>query len=588
VAAVAVATYGVTLRGGFVYDDHWTIEDNPAVVRPDGLRLLQAGRLGELPGEPALEADLRWRPVMVASNWIDYRIAGDRPLFHHADSLLVYLACSLLVLALGRSLGLSREAALFGALFFAAHPLHAEVVAAVNYREDLLATAFGIAAFLLFRRARARPSRGGRVAITVAAMLCLIVGLNAKATAAVVPALLVLYDLVLLPAEPLRARVRRVGLGWAAAAAALVGSRQVLDLFGGYRPHGYDAPQMGGLFHMLSVQAAIWFEYARQTLVPVGLSADYLPVDELPGFALRAVAGALGSAALVAWAVWARRREPRAVFLIGWAALALLPTCVFVGGPSPRADRHTFFASAALALLAAGALRRALAGVSLGRRGSAVLASALVVALGVAGFRQALVWRDDATLWKATALRSTSSPRAHVAWMGIELDAGRPARAAAIGRRALERWPHNWQLHEQLGLASARQDDYAKALGEYRQATRDGGDQDPGLLSKLGHAQFETGDLAGAVRTYRTAITLQPNMPLLYLNLGRIFALSGQPEQAEPPLRRALELAPSDEALRWHARVLERLGRPGEARSDFEALLRLLPGDPEAARALGR
>src|SRR6185436_2544529 len=71
-----------------------------------------------------------------------------RPLGYHAHSLLLYAAvcalASMVLLALTRS----ARSALIGGLFFAAAPLHAEVAAAVNYREDLLAS-LGVLATLL-------------------------------------------------------------------------------------------------------------------------------------------------------------------------------------------------------------------------------------------------------------------------------------------------------------------------------------------------------------------------------------------------------------------------------------------------------
>ena len=76
---------------------------------------------------------------MVLGHWVERRAFGLSPWGYHLDSLLLYglvcaLAASVALLVTRR-----RDMALFAGCFFAVAPIHAEVVAAVNYREDLFA-----------------------------------------------------------------------------------------------------------------------------------------------------------------------------------------------------------------------------------------------------------------------------------------------------------------------------------------------------------------------------------------------------------------------------------------------------------------
>jgi hypothetical protein len=70
---------------------------------------------------------------MMVSMWLDRRLFGDRPLGFHAHSLplrRLLRACDVGAVAVTRSV----RGAVAGGAFFALSWLHAEVVAAVNYR----------------------------------------------------------------------------------------------------------------------------------------------------------------------------------------------------------------------------------------------------------------------------------------------------------------------------------------------------------------------------------------------------------------------------------------------------------------------
>src|SRR5690349_14963114 len=131
VALLAVAVFAPVVTYGFAYDDHWTVEHNPALTGSLAplLRTLFTGRGVEKHIPDAT------RPVMVASLWLDAHLFGSDPAGYHLHSLLLYGVCAALAALAVLSITRSPTAAVVGGVFFAVAPVHAEVVAAVNYRE---------------------------------------------------------------------------------------------------------------------------------------------------------------------------------------------------------------------------------------------------------------------------------------------------------------------------------------------------------------------------------------------------------------------------------------------------------------------
>ncbi|KAK3927728.1 Protein O-mannosyl-transferase TMTC2 [Frankliniella fusca] len=97
-----------------------------------------------------------YRPLTVLSLRLNALLAGgalqDSPWGFHAGNVLLHVAASLLVLALGRRLLGSPWAAAVAALLFAAHPVHCEAVAGVVGRADLLCAVFSLVSLLAYLR----------------------------------------------------------------------------------------------------------------------------------------------------------------------------------------------------------------------------------------------------------------------------------------------------------------------------------------------------------------------------------------------------------------------------------------------------
>src|SRR5882672_9768614 len=119
-AVCSVALYVSSLRYGFVRDDHWLIEANsPLHSAGSFTRFLTADFWASVGRASGL-----WRPLILASYWLDDRLAHGRPIAFHAMSVLAHAATSALLALVMTAAGLGAAGVWIGALWFAAMPAH--------------------------------------------------------------------------------------------------------------------------------------------------------------------------------------------------------------------------------------------------------------------------------------------------------------------------------------------------------------------------------------------------------------------------------------------------------------------------------
>jgi tetratricopeptide (TPR) repeat protein len=112
-------------------------------------------------------------------------------------------------------------------------------------------------------------------------------------------------------------------------------------------------------------------------------------------------------------------------------------------------------------------------------------------------------------------------------------------------------------LSEALSLE--RQGDYDAALTSYRLALRDR-PSDPRILQNMAIAFSKTGRLEDAVRCYRRALDLEPELSGAHYGLAFLLLKRGDATGAEEHLTAFLSRAPSGaEAERWVAHAKQAL-----------------------------
>ncbi|HEU4582406.1 MAG TPA: hypothetical protein VFS67_29315 [Polyangiaceae bacterium] len=421
VACVAALAYGPSLDHGFIYDDYWTVVSNRHLDKPlpDLLRAAASGLSVEWKMPDAT------RPLMGLSLWWDRQLFGLSPAGYHLDSLALYALVSVLAFLLGFALFRSFAAALGTGLAFALMPLHSEVVSAVNYREDLLASAGMFAGAALCFWPAARPGQWRPYGVAALWFLAL----ASKESALVAP--LCVAALALLRRPPRWWRQGMLALAAAVVALLWINWRFGLSALGEQIPRADYSSWVERLLRSVRFELrSLW-----ESLLPLRTRPEYDPLPEASWLWALAVVPLLGLC-LGAWrrANWRRANWRRAAGLLGLALAAPVLTSPLFAPTNEIADRYWFTGSLAAAL-AVGWLLHELAR----RHAAAALAALLGLgALGVPSCWSATsVWASETSLWTFAALTAPASPRAWTSLSRAHRMADQPELAERTIQRAL-------------------------------------------------------------------------------------------------------------------------------------------------------
>jgi hypothetical protein len=421
----AVATHLPSLRNGFPLDDAYILA-NPAI---QSLRTVGAAL-----GSPWWYGTRHlYRPLTLGTLAVERAVTGGHPVAYHAVNLVLHgVVTVLLARLLARFVGL--RAAVAGALLFALVPGHAEAVATVVGRAELLAAAWMLLLALLVTRAHPPTSRERIVAALLSAA-----ALASKEGGVAAPAIAFAVASTSIAQRP-------VALRWAASAAigtlAMLTARlAVLGTLGGDLPNP--------VFRLLSAGERIALALA---IVPRTVATLFLPlpapIDYVP--TLRGVmAPSLGLASLGAVLVLAATalllahlRRPSVAGMGAWIAAATVAPTVNLLFPSGVVlSGRTLYAPA----LGAAVLVAALVSL-LERRGpvwrvAMPAGAAVLLASAVASWRESAVWQSSGSAIAAMQARHPDDYRSYLHLAYTARDSGRDVEAIEHFRAAAARFP---------------------------------------------------------------------------------------------------------------------------------------------------
>ncbi len=563
VAIITALAFAPSLRDGFVdFDDQANFVDNLRFrgLGPPQLRwMATAFHLGH------------WHPLTWLTFGVDHALWGMAPAGYHLTSVLWHVANAVLVAVLGRRLlvraGVAspgRElAAALGALLWAVHPLRVESVTWITERRDVVSGCFLLLAVLAYERRPAGP----------AALVCAALALLGKASAMVLPALLLVLDV-----WPLG----RLGgtVGWTTPAARRVWLEKIpfvaLAVAGGVvalfaqRAAGalrsFDVAPLAARIGAAMYQPGF---YLWKTLLPVSLLPIYeYPTGMGPTHPL-ALAGAATTLALVALAWLARRRAPAFVAAVAAYLVAMGPTLgVAQSGPQVAADRYTYLPTIGLSLMVGAA---AAAG-----RARAAAAVAIVAVLAVTTGVQTTTWKDARTLWSRAVRVAPDNAFAQYRLAAAERAAGDDAAALARLREAVRLRPLFPEAENDLAAVLQARGAYDEALAHHREAVRANPHFALGWTS-MGATLAAMGRTDDALAAHRQALAVDPGLMEAHANLGALLDQLGRSDEAMREYEEALRIRPSAEVLNNVAIVLAQRGQQQEAAARYREAIALRP-----------
>ncbi len=549
---------------GFVYDDGWTLVANGFLRVPGDLPVLLS------PEAVARNIPDAFRPGLVVFDMLSYQVFGLDARWHHGLSWALHLGVCAAGAAWLRRLG-APQALWAGTLaVYGLLAIHAEAIAVVSFREDLLATLLALLAAWLasvaIRRSRAWPWSWFLPVAGLMGLAC-----ACKQSAAVMPVFWLMAESVA-PWQARRPWRRLASMTVAMVVGVAVVVGLTVWLYGGLSPYGATNLRLYshrvGLGPVLAASSQLHLMYLQQMLVPLGLSPEYEDYAASWGD-LATILACMAWLTLAGYAGFCVRRRPVVAMAIFGALILAVPTSNLAAMPNMRADRFMYLPSfpvclgVAAGLVAAG--RWLARRVAAGGGGSALAVVAplasYVVLQGMMLVGTTFTYRSNGSLWAVAHREAPGSARAQAAMgellahnLGPELSQER--RAVLLARVAghchnAERLDPTYEL-PQLCFArlAAAEKDWAEARRRFAAALAFSPDRNARIYAGLAQTSL---DLPGHSQAQRRALAQEaleaglaayPYAPELHEVAGKIYHRLGEPAAAFDHYTRAQTLAP--------------------------------------------
>ena len=575
-ALLAAAVYSNTLGAALCFDDHKAVTGNADAM---GQRPWVAAFWHDFWGQQIAREDSHksWRPLTVLSFRADTLFAETTGVaadaVRHATNVALHATVSALVVFVAEDLLAGRawatQAAGVAGALFAVHPIHAEAVAGIVGRAELLAMMLMLAGVLVLAGEGHRSWRwGAACTLATAATLC-------KETGIVALALFVAYD-VCGRRDSVAALAARTGIA-AATGAAYVAAR--ISVAGTFGVHIYRHLENPIAFLEDTTAWALsnaWLHtnYASLLVAPVRMCADYsfnvIPLVEGWGDVRNlASAGAyavlLGPPAVVAARVLATKpsawlEELRArrllVLVYAWGLLPFVPSAnVLFPLGTMLAERLLYAPSLGLCLGLGYVVSR-----QLERRPASHVATAVVVVLSLASARLVMRnwdWASEEALFTQALRDCGASAKVHHNNGMLQRRLEDYAAAEKHFTRAQEIEPEYCEPSYYIGLGRINM------LMNRRQAVISHADATAALdyIRKGIQCKYTAAD---SVKTFvqvqdvfvRDMVYAREELPALWAELGEYMIMADKPYEAQRLLLRSLSLERSSRALNRLAQVI--------------------------------
>ncbi|GAL85298.1 tetratricopeptide TPR_2 repeat protein [Sporocytophaga myxococcoides] len=477
-----------------------------------------------------------YHPFSLISLSLDYQLDKYNPLPYHRTNLILHILNSFLVfLLIYRLLGNSYTA-FFTALLFGVHPIHAESVAWIAERKDVLFTFF----FLISLWFYAGFAKDKNYVYYGLSLVLFIFSLLSKGMAVSLAPTLVLVDYfyernikstrVILEKVPFFLLALFFGI--------LAVYAQSLG------PDTEGIPDYN-LFKRLVFAGYGCSQYVLKLLWPYDLVAFYpYPRAEIPFYYyIASIAVTVFFTCLVIFF----RTNKIIIFSVFFFILnILLVLQILPVGKALMADRYAYLPSIGFFLLLVFATERALS-FKKGYLVAGGILSFYILCLGVYNYKQVQVWKDSVSLWNYAIDHIPSD----VAYnnRGVEFNrSGEYNQAIEDFNKALEFNPSHKEAYNNLGVALAN-------LGKNKEA----------------------------ISAYDNALKIQPNYVNALYNRGNSYAKLNKAKIALKDYDQVLKLDPKYLSV-YNNRglVLKSLGRLNDALNDFDKAILLDPFNADA------
>jgi tetratricopeptide (TPR) repeat protein len=573
-ALATIVAYLPAWHAGFIWDDDDYVTKNPLLTAPDGLWRIWF----------SFDSPSQYFPLVYTVFRLEHLLWGLNPAGYHWVNLLLHVVNALLVWRLLARLAV--PGAWLAAAIFALHPVQVESVAWVTELKNVLMLFFFLLTLLAWVEYLDEKTRR-RWRFYALALVCYAPALCAKTTACTLPAALLL--ILWLKQQP----ATRRRLAEVTPFVAMGIGMGLLTVWWERHHQGTEGKlfEMGLVERMLVASRAVWF-YAGKLLWPANLAFSY-PRWTISAANPAAYAWLLAMAGAVA-AIWRVRRlagrgvEVAFLFFVVTLGPVLGFIMLYTFRYSFVADHYQYVACIGpIALFSAGLAQ--LAGRWKRRRLwlEAMVCAGLLLALGTLTWRQARIYQNPETLWRATLRLNPDSWLAHMNLGNFLGQQGRNDAAIVEFQEILRLKPDDAEAHNDLGSALAGKGQFDEAISPFQEALRLKPDYVK-AINNLGDALLKEGRVDEAILQFQRALVIQPDFAESYYNLGNALIKKGQLDEAILQFQKALAIQPDNvEGGNNLGTILLQQGRTDEAIGCLERTLKISPDFAAAHYNLG-
>jgi protein O-mannosyl-transferase len=510
-----------------------------------------------------------WHPLTWLTHMFDCQFWGMLPGQlhgtggHHLTNVIFHAASVLLLFGFLNRLTSRLWPSILVAVVFAIHPLHAESVAWVAERKDVLSAFFMMLTFWAY----CAYAREGSIAKYVLTVIAFGLGLMSKQMLVTVPILLLLLDywplnrlsstsnqkLNLLAVEKIPLFLMSLVAG-------------ILLVLSQKEGGAIASADRVSLLTRVTNAIVTYVVYIFDLFWPHNL-AHYYPHEGVH-WSVWQIGGCALVLALISY-VAVRLARTRPYLIVGWCwyVITLLPVIGLLQvGAQARADRYTYIPSIGICIMVAFGLGdlftkffRNIADPAL-----ALATAGVTAALIPPAYQQISYWHDSEKLYRHTlavtqnnwfvhnGLGSVLNSEAELLNAQHKFDEAKVKNKEAIEhlRETLRIIPTLPSAHTSLGVAYMAAGDLNGAIAEANKSLQYK-PNDALTEGNLGAAYLQKGDLENAIKYLRLALQHDPTRSDSHYNLALAYQRRGMTAESIAEFRKVLALYPNDLAAYW-------------------------------------
>jgi len=500
---------------------------------------------------------------------------------HHLTNIIFHIASVTLLFGLLNRVTAKLWPSILVAVVFAIHPLHAESVAWVAERKDVLSAFFMMLTLWAYVGFAQNSSPLKYILMLIAFGL----GLMSKQMLVTLPILLLLLDYW--PLNRLGAGLNRLAIEKIPlfAMALIAGILLIISQKeGGAIASAERVPPLARVSNAI----VTYIVYIIDLFWPRNL-AHYYPHEGVHWAAWQVIGSSLLLITISYLAVRLARSRPYVIVGWCWYLITLVPVIGLLQvGAQARADRYTYIPSIGLCIIIAFALSD-LFSVFFRKIANPAIAFAtacITAAMIPPAYQQISYWHDSETLYRHTLAVTKNNWFVHNG-MGSILNSeaellraqNKFSEADAKNKEAIEHLKATLKLmptlpaaFTSLGIAYMALGDLNKAIAEEEQALKYK-PNDSLIEGNLGAAYLKKNDLDNAIKHLRLAIQFDPTRSDSHYNLALACERRGLTAEAIAEFRKVLALYPNDLAAYWACHQIATL-MPKENKAEAMELLR--------------